>query len=194
MTIIDRPTGFNCVHLPLVYKISNDKFPINSVDSVVNVISGGNEFGYWRIDTSADIKVGIQVLDYVLLTINGVQEVHQVLEVYADDSVIVDVKAPTIYHQESPSPFTPLGAKGIGEGNSMSTPVCIANAIADSVEKYINVVSPGDLDKSKNKTQPAHGAKKTAPTFGGARCARGLSGGLSSRPPESLQRESLRRT
>lgn len=96
MTIIDRPTGFNCVHLPLVYKISNDKFPSNSVDSVVNVVSGGNEFGYWRIDTSADIKVGIQVLDYVLLTINGVQEVHQVLEVYADDSVIVDVKAPTI--------------------------------------------------------------------------------------------------
>lgn len=96
MTIIDRPTGFNCVHLPLVYKISNDKFPTNSVDSVVSVTGGGNEFGYWRIDTSADIKVGIQVLDYVLLTINGVQEVHQVIQVYADDSVIVDVKAPTI--------------------------------------------------------------------------------------------------
>lgn len=97
MTIIDRPTGFNCVHLPLVYKISNDKFPSNSIDSVVNVIGGGQEFGYWRIDTSADIKVGIQVLDYVLLTINGVQEVHQVLQVYADDSVIVDVKSdPTI--------------------------------------------------------------------------------------------------
>ena len=45
-----------------------------------------------------------------------------------------DVKAPTIYHQESPSPFTPLGAKGIGEGNSMSTPVCIANAIADALD------------------------------------------------------------
>lgn len=45
-----------------------------------------------------------------------------------------DVGTPKIYHQESPSPFTPLGAKGIGEGNSMSTPVCIANAIADALE------------------------------------------------------------
>jgi len=45
-----------------------------------------------------------------------------------------DIGVPKIYHQESPSPFTPLGAKGIGEGNSMSTPVCIANAIADALD------------------------------------------------------------
>jgi 2-furoyl-CoA dehydrogenase large subunit len=40
---------------------------------------------------------------------------------------------PLIAHIESPSPFTPLGAKGIGEGNNMSTPVAIANAIADAL-------------------------------------------------------------
>ena len=33
----------------------------------------------------------------------------------------------------SPSPFTPLGAKGLAEGNCMSTPACIANAIADAL-------------------------------------------------------------
>ena len=38
-----------------------------------------------------------------------------------------------ILHFESPSPFTPLGAKGLAEGNCMSTPVCIANAIADAL-------------------------------------------------------------
>jgi 2-furoyl-CoA dehydrogenase large subunit len=36
-------------------------------------------------------------------------------------------------HQETPSPFTPLGAKGLAEGNCMSVPVCIANAIADAL-------------------------------------------------------------
>jgi len=40
---------------------------------------------------------------------------------------------PVILHLESPSPFTPSGAKGIGEGNSMSTPVTIANAVADAL-------------------------------------------------------------
>ena len=34
---------------------------------------------------------------------------------------------------ETPSPFTPLGAKGVGEGNTMSTPVCLANAVADAL-------------------------------------------------------------
>ncbi|MFC6051134.1 xanthine dehydrogenase family protein molybdopterin-binding subunit, partial [Methylobacterium hispanicum] len=39
----------------------------------------------------------------------------------------------TVLHVESPSPFTPLGAKGVGEGNCMSTPVCLANAVADAL-------------------------------------------------------------
>jgi 2-furoyl-CoA dehydrogenase large subunit len=38
-----------------------------------------------------------------------------------------------ILHIETPSPFTPLGTKGVGEGNCMSTPVCLANAVADAL-------------------------------------------------------------
>ncbi len=38
-----------------------------------------------------------------------------------------------ILHFASPSPFTPLGAKGLAEGNCMSTPAAIANAIADAL-------------------------------------------------------------
>ena len=44
-----------------------------------------------------------------------------------------EVPNPTILHMETPSPFTPLGAKGVGEGNTMSTPVCLANAVADAL-------------------------------------------------------------
>jgi 2-furoyl-CoA dehydrogenase large subunit len=36
---------------------------------------------------------------------------------------------------QSPSPFTRLGAKGIAEGNQYSTPVCIANAVADALAR-----------------------------------------------------------
>jgi len=45
----------------------------------------------------------------------------------------VEVPDPVILHMETPSPFTPLGSKGVGEGNCMSTPVCIANAVADAL-------------------------------------------------------------
>ncbi|MCW5692583.1 MAG: molybdopterin-dependent oxidoreductase [Pseudolabrys sp.] len=45
----------------------------------------------------------------------------------------MEIPAPIILHYETPSPFTPLGAKGVGEGNCMSTPVCLANAVADAL-------------------------------------------------------------
>ena len=44
-----------------------------------------------------------------------------------------EVPEPVIVHMATPSPFTPLGAKGLGEGNSMSTPAAIANAVADAL-------------------------------------------------------------
>lgn len=54
----------------------------------------------------------------------------------------MEVPEPVILHMQTPSPFTPLGAKGLGEGNSMSTPVCIANAIADALGP---AVKPEDI-------------------------------------------------
>jgi 2-furoyl-CoA dehydrogenase large subunit len=66
--------------------------------------------------------------------------------VYAEDGgfltgSLADYAVPTalmvpqleILHQQTPSPVTPLGAKGVAEGNAMSTPVCIANAVADAL-------------------------------------------------------------
>jgi 2-furoyl-CoA dehydrogenase large subunit len=52
-----------------------------------------------------------------------------------------------ILHQETPSPLTPLGAKGLAEGNCMSTPACIANAIADAlaVQDLKLPMTPGRL-------------------------------------------------
>jgi 2-furoyl-CoA dehydrogenase large subunit len=44
-----------------------------------------------------------------------------------------EVPDPIIVHLQTPSPYTPLGAKGVGEGNNMSTPVCVANAMADAL-------------------------------------------------------------
>lgn len=52
-----------------------------------------------------------------------------------------EIPEPVIVHMETPSPFTPLGAKGVGEGNCMSTPVCIANAVADALGQK-NIVLP----------------------------------------------------
>jgi 2-furoyl-CoA dehydrogenase large subunit len=44
-----------------------------------------------------------------------------------------DLPEITIAHRETPSSISPLGAKGLGEGNTMSAPVAIANAVADAL-------------------------------------------------------------
>jgi 2-furoyl-CoA dehydrogenase large subunit len=66
--------------------------------------------------------------------------------IYDDDGVLLtgtfidylcptapDLPVPRIVHRETPSPSLPLGAKGLGEGNTMSAPVAIANAVADAL-------------------------------------------------------------
>lgn len=52
-----------------------------------------------------------------------------------------EIPALEIHHICTPSPLTPLGAKGVGEGNCMSTPVCVANGIADALRP-----SRGEVD------------------------------------------------
>jgi 2-furoyl-CoA dehydrogenase large subunit len=47
---------------------------------------------------------------------------------------VAEIPAVEMLHQETPSPFSPLGAKGLAEGNCMSVPACIANAIADALD------------------------------------------------------------
>ena len=46
---------------------------------------------------------------------------------------VAEIPRVEMLHQETPSPLTPLGAKGLAEGNCMSVPACIANAIADAL-------------------------------------------------------------
>jgi 2-furoyl-CoA dehydrogenase large subunit len=77
-----------------------------------------------------------------------------------------EVPDPVILHLETPSPFTPLGAKGLGEGNSMSTPVCIANAVADALgavqielpltpAKVMELLGPDDPPPSRDDEEAA---------------------------------------
>ncbi|MEW6474898.1 MAG: molybdopterin cofactor-binding domain-containing protein [Actinomycetota bacterium] len=44
-----------------------------------------------------------------------------------------ELPRPTTVMVESPSPVTPLGAKGLGEGTTMTAPAAIANAVADAL-------------------------------------------------------------
>lgn len=76
-----------------------------------------------------------------------------------------EVPDPVIVHLQTPSPFTPLGAKGLGEGNNMSTPVCIANALADALSTERDIVDIR-LPLSPNRVLDLLGMDDPAPSSG----------------------------
>ena len=95
-----------------------------------------------------------------------------------------EVPDPVIVHLETPSPYTPLGAKGLGEGNNMSTPVVIANAFADALRPLRDVADvrlPLTPSRVLGVIHEASGAVEPAPPEGLGRRAEPakLAGGLS---------------
>ena len=90
-----------------------------------------------------------------------------------------EVPALTVLHMETPSPFTPLGAKGVGEGNCMSTPVCLANAVADALgitdidlpltpAKLSAFIAADEPAPPRGRLQPAKAAKPGDRTMTGS--------------------------
>jgi 2-furoyl-CoA dehydrogenase large subunit len=89
-----------------------------------------------------------------------------------------EVPNPIILHMETPSPFTPLGAKGVGEGNCMSTPVCIANAVTDAIgaRDLVLPLVPAKLAewvRGAEPAPPARQAQQAEEKRGGDRKLRG---------------------
>lgn len=73
-----------------------------------------------------------------------------------------------VHARPSPSPFTRLGAKGIGEGNQYTTPVCVANAVADAIgrEDITLPLVPAKVFEWISGEEPARGASQELPRSG----------------------------
>ncbi len=76
-----------------------------------------------------------------------------------------EVPALEVLHMESPTPLTPLGAKGLAEGNCMSTPACISNAVADalSIRDVPLPITPDRLNALISGAEPAPPAGLSVP-------------------------------
>jgi 2-furoyl-CoA dehydrogenase large subunit len=102
---------------------------------------------------------------------------------------VAEVPEPVILHMQTPSPFTPLGSKGVGEGNCMSTPVCIANAVADAldIENVELPLVPARLAETLRGTEPpAPPGKKTQQAPKGDRKLVGEGTASVAAPPEKI--------
>jgi carbon-monoxide dehydrogenase large subunit len=63
---------------------------------------------------------------------------------FADYKLLTAAEVPPLAAEfvETPSPFNPLGAKGLGEAGTIGAPAAIANAVADALAPYGARVDP----------------------------------------------------
>jgi hypothetical protein len=87
--------NWSSVHLPIVYKLSSNLWPINSVDSVFGGITPTNDNGYCKIDLPGDLKVGVATneLEYVqVLFADGVTYAQcRIIRVYSNDIFTINL-------------------------------------------------------------------------------------------------------
>lgn len=83
--------GWNCVHLPIVYKLTSNLWPTNSVDTARTVSSYSNDLGYARLTLSGSLGT-ITELEFVKVTFTGgTTAVYQVLTWYSDSNVTINL-------------------------------------------------------------------------------------------------------
>ena len=103
-----------------------------------------------------------------------------------------EIPEPLILHRDSDTDATPLGAKGVGEGNCMSTPVCLANAVVDALalDDVALPMTPARLAAHLHGAErPPAEPRPEAPTDNTASKGRGLRGSganLVPAPPDQV--------
>lgn len=81
--------GWSCAHLPITYRLSNNRWPVNSVDTVRTITNLTNEYGYARLTLSGSLGT-FEDLSFVKISnapnsdLNGV---YQILDKISTTSV-----------------------------------------------------------------------------------------------------------
>lgn len=90
----DFTHGWSCVHLPIVYRLSNNLWPVNSSDTARTVSSFTDANGYVNLNLSGALKGTVNDLDYVKISgaanedLNGV---WQITDAVSTSDVTIDL-------------------------------------------------------------------------------------------------------
>lgn len=89
-----NPHDWNSVFLPIVYKCSNDRWPVNTIDTSRTISSFIDDNGYTDITASGIIKTSITALEFVKISNTNdvnLDGVWQVVERITSSRVVIDL-------------------------------------------------------------------------------------------------------
>jgi hypothetical protein len=91
--------GWNCAHLPIVYKLKSDSWPINGVDTSRTVTTFTNWNGYTYLVLDGDLKSSgtASTLENVVISgVTGVggadiEGVYRIIQWFSDTNIVIDL-------------------------------------------------------------------------------------------------------
>lgn len=91
----DNLPAWNCVHLPIVYKLTSTLWPTNSADTARTVSSFTDDNGYVNLNLSGDIKASgsANELEWVEISgSNGIDGVYQIINWISDSDITINLE------------------------------------------------------------------------------------------------------
>jgi hypothetical protein len=83
---------WSSIFLPIMYKATNNRWPVNTVDTNRTVTTQTNDNGFLRLNLSGAIKSDVKALEFVQITFNdGSAVVAQIVEVITTSNIVVNL-------------------------------------------------------------------------------------------------------
>jgi hypothetical protein len=89
-----QPHDWSSIFLPIVYKITNDRWPINSSDTARTVSSASDDNGFTQLDVSGFLKGQVNILEFVKITgatDDDLNNIWQIVEVISTSSIVINL-------------------------------------------------------------------------------------------------------
>lgn len=93
--------GWSAVHLPIVYRLSSDKYPANTVDTTRNVNSVVNDNGFVLLNISGSLGSDVKTYDSVKLTApnqTDISGVYQIFDWISSTVVVINLTYSSAYN------------------------------------------------------------------------------------------------
>lgn len=81
--------NWSCVHLPIVYRLSSNKWPINTADTIRTVSSQSDAFSYTNLNLSG--AIGSVAGDLISVIVNGVSGLYRIIDWVSSSDVTINL-------------------------------------------------------------------------------------------------------
>ena len=81
--------NWSCVHLPIVYRLSSNRWPINTADTIRTVSSQTNSYGYTNLNLSG--AIGSVEGDMISVVVNGTRGLYRIIDWVNSSDVTINL-------------------------------------------------------------------------------------------------------